>query len=154
MNTEEYNERRLKANQKLLETIQMIDPADPEAAELFNAATKLYHELNEDIKVQLNHEEEVERQKTENRKIDSEASIKAKAIKMEKSKTDSEAKSEKRRATFDLIGKFVIGASTVVAAGIQLLMFWRSTEKEKEEAYLTETDKTVVRNGLSGKWWK
>ena len=49
MNKEQFEERRLAANKKLLEAIELIDPMDENAGALYADVAKLYHELNEDI---------------------------------------------------------------------------------------------------------
>ena len=153
MDNTSYEERRLAANEKLLEAIRNIDPLDPNAEKLYARATKLYHELNEDIKMHLTREDEIQKNKIEREKIKSEANTKAEAIKMERERTASESKTEKRKAYFDFFGKIMIAAASIFAAISQIWMFKRSTEKEKDEAILTQTDQTIVRNGLSGRFF-
>lgn len=143
MNNEEFNKRRLEANEKLMEAIDMIDLTDEDAAEKLNAISQLYHELNQDIKNNLDHEDK----KAEN-------AIKESAVKAEKEKAAEANKTEKIKAASGILGQVLIAAASVFAACSQLWMFKRSTEKEADEALLTQTDQTVVRNGLSGRFFK
>ena len=136
MTVDEYNDRRLKANRKLLEAMDSVDPNDPDAGAKYEAIAKLYHELNSDIKNELDRE------------------AKADETALEYERLDQDAKTEKVRARIDIAGKSVMAAASIFAALSQLWMFKRSTEKEHEEAILTETNQTVVRNGLSGRFWK
>lgn len=170
--TEDYNKRRLAANKALLDAIGMIDPKDPEAVKKYEAISKLYHELNSDIKNELDksmkadeialEREKLEREtaskaesiKVEREKIESDKATKAEAIAAERERTDKEAKSDTRKAVLDVVGKAGIAAATIFSAVAQIKMFERSTEFEKENALLTQTDQTVVRNGLTGKFFK
>lgn len=153
MDNKSFEERRLAANAKLLEAIDLIDPADEKAGEKYAEVAKLYHELNEDIKTELNHQDSLQKNKIERERIKVEANTKAEAIRMERERTSSEAKTEKRKAVFDILGKIMIAAASIFAGISQLWMFKRSTEKEKDEALLTQTDQTIVRNGLSGRFF-
>lgn len=152
--TEEYNKRRLAANKALLDAINKIDPSDPDATKKYEAISKLYHELNADIKNELDKTAKAEELVVEREKIESEKATKAEAIKAERERTEAEAKSEKTRSIIDISGKIAMAVATVFAAISQLWMFKRSTEKEVDEAILTQTDQTVVKNGLSGRFWK
>jgi hypothetical protein len=143
MTKEEFDNRRSKANQALLDAIEQVDASDPEAAERYKAIAALYHELNTDIKNEFDHSDKKE-----------ENAIKKEAIKAESEKAVASDKTERLKAGSDFVGKLIIAATSVFAAGTQLWMFKRSTEKEADEALLTQTDQTIVRNGLSGKFWK
>ena len=154
MITEDYNQRRLAANKALLEAIQLIDPQDPEAGKKFESIAKLYHELNSDIKNELDARMKADELAVEREKIDSEKATKADAIMAERERTEQDAKSEKRKAILDVVGKGGIAAATIFSAIAQIKMFERSTKFEEENALLTQTDQTVVRNGLSGKFFK
>ena len=146
--------RRLKANETLLKMIEAIDPGDDDACRKFEAVSKLYHELNADIKNDLDMKAREQELDVEREKIKTEAKTKADAIEAERDRTESEAHRDKMKVKADLFGKGVVAASTAFAAVTQVMMYNRSTEKEKDESILTLTDQTVVRNGLSGKFWK
>ena len=154
MDTKSFAERRMKANECLLKAIDLIDPRDPDAGKKFKEIADLYHELNADIKNELDHEQKKAELELEREKMDKEAGTKAEAIQMEREKTESQAHSDKVKAYLDISGKIAIAVSTVFAAVSQLWMFKRSTEKESDEALLTQTDQTIVRNGLSGRFFK
>lgn len=199
MDKQSWEQRRLEANNKLLAEFKKIDPADADSCKRYEGLTKLYHELNSDIKIYLDQEIEFEKIKAETQRANAEAAakaavneiererarieaeklkieaeklkieaekldvdrektktdaeIKTQAMEVERERTEAQAKSEKRKAILDVIGKCVIGLATALGAIAQIMMFWRATRKEADEAILTETDKTVVRNGLSGKFF-
>lgn len=154
MTQEDFTARKLAANKALLDAIGMIDPSDEDAVQKYEAISKLYHELNADIKNDFDREAKAEELKVEREKIDSEAKTKAEAIKAERERNETEAKSDTRKAVLDLIGKGGIAAATIFSAVAQIKMFDRSTEFEKENALLTTSEQTVVKNGLSGRFFK
>ena len=154
MTQEDFTARKLAANKALLDAIGMIDPSDEDAVQKYEAISKLYHELNADIKNDFDREAKVEELKVEREKIASEANTKAEAIKAERERNESESKSDTRKAVLDLIGKGGIAAATIFSAVAQIKMFDRSTEFEKENALLTTSEQTVVKNGLSGRFFK
>ena len=154
MTQEDFTARKLAANKALLDAIGMIDPSDEDAVQKYEAISKLYHELNADIKNDFDREAKAEELKVEREKIDSEAKTKAEAIKAERERNETEAKSDTRKAILDLIGKGGIAAATIFSAVAQIKMFDRSTEFEKENALLTTSEQTVVKNGLSGRFFK
>lgn len=154
MTQEDFTARKLAANKALLDAIGMIDPSDEDAVQKYEAISKLYHELNADIKNDFDREAKAEELKVEREKIDSEAKTKAEAIKAERERNESEAKSDTRKAILDLVGKGGIAAATIFSAVAQIKMFDRSTEFEKENALLTTSEQTVVKNGLSGRFFK
>lgn len=52
---------------------------------------------------------------------------------------------KQKEMKYDLIGKGFIGAGSIIAAGIHVLLYCRSTRKEESgEIYATTTDRTVV----------
>lgn len=154
MTAEDFTARKLAANKALLDAIGMIDPSDPDAVKKYEAISKLYHELNADIKNDFDREAKAEELKVEREKIESEKATKAEAIKAERERTESEAKSDMRKAILDVVGKGGIAAATIFSAVAQIKMFDRSTEFEKENALLTTSEQTVVKNGLSGRFFK
>ena len=154
MTAEDFTARKLAANKALLDAIGMIDPSDPDAVKKYEAISKLYHELNADIKNDFDREAKAEELKVEREKIESEKATKAEAIAAERERTESEAKSDMRKAVLDVIGKGGVAAATIFSAITQLKMFDRSTEFEKENALLTTSEQTVVKNGLSGRFFK
>ena len=154
MTQEDFTARKLAANKALLDAIGMIDPSDEDAVQKYEAISKLYHELNADIKNDFDREAKNEELKVEREKIASEANTKAEAIKAERERNETEAKSDTRKAVLDLIGKGGIAAATIFSAVAQIKMFDRSTEFEKENALLTTSEQTVVKNGLSGRFFK
>ena len=154
MTAEDFTARKLAANKALLDAIGQIDPSDEDAVQKYEAISKLYHELNADIKNDFDREAKTEELKVEREKIASEANTKAEAIKAERERNESEVKSDTRKAVLDLIGKGGIAAATIFSAVAQIKMFERSTEFEKENALLTTSGQTVVKNGLSGRFFK
>lgn len=154
MTAEDFTARKLAANKALLDAIGMIDPSDPDAVKKYEAISKLYHELNADIKNDFDREAKAEELKVEREKIKSEKATKAEAIAAERERTESEAKSDMRKAVLDVVGKGGIAAATIFSAVAQIKMFDRSTEFEKENALLTTSEQTVVKNGLSGRFFK
>jgi len=154
MTQEDFTARKLAANKALLDAIGLIDPSDEDAVQKYEAISKLYHELNADIKNDFDREAKAEELKVEREKIASEANTKAEAIKAERERNESEVKSDTRKAILDLVGKGGIAAATIFSAVAQIKMFDRSTEFEKENALLTTSEQTVVKNGLSGRFFK
>lgn len=154
MTAEDFTARKLAANKALLDAIGMIDPSDPDAVKKYEAISKLYHELNADIKNDFDREAKAEELKVEREKIESEKATKAEAIAAERERTETEAKSDMRKAVLDIVGKGGIAAATIFSAVAQWKMFDRSTEFEKENALLTTSEQTVVKNGLSGRFFK
>ena len=65
---------------------------------------------------------------------------------------ESDSAIEKDR--LDIIKNVVLVGTTAATVGSQLWMFKRSTEKEKDEVLDTTTKRTVVSNGLSGKFFR
>ena len=154
MTAEDFTARKLAANKALLDAIGMIDPSDPDAVKKYEAISKLYHELNADIKNDFDREAKAEELRVEREKIATEKATKAEAIAAERERTESEAKSDMRKAILDVVGKGGIAAATIFSAVAQIKMFDRSTEFEKENALLTTSEQTVVKNGLSGRFFK
>lgn len=152
--TEDFNRRRLAANKALLDAIELIDPSDPDAGKKYESIAKLYHELNSDIKNELDKQMKADELVVEREKIESEKATKAEAIKAERERTEQEAKSDMRRTVLDVVGKTGIAAATIFSAVAQIQMFNRSTKFEEENALLTQTDQTIVKNGLSGRFFK
>ena len=104
-----------------------LDENDPKYPEKLNALTRAYQQMVMDD-----------------------------ANKVSSSKNDFEEKIEKKRLKFDYV-KTGILAGLATASGVKSI--WaikRSTEKEKDEAYLTLTDKTVMQDELREKqhWWQ
>lgn len=141
MDNSNYDTRRLAANKKLLEAIELVDPTDEDAAEKLNAIAQLYHELNQDIKNGLDHEDK----KAEN-------AIKESAVKAETEKAAEANKTEKIKAASGILGQLLVAVATAGTAFVHLYTFNRATAKEADEALLTQTDQTIVRNTLSGRW--
>lgn len=154
MTAEDFTERKLAANRALLDAIGMIDPSDPDAMQKYEAVSKLYHELNADIKNDFDREAKAAELEVEREKINTEAKTKADAIAAERDRNEKEAKSDLRKAILDVVGKGGIAAATIFSAIAQIQMFNRSTEFEKENALLTTTDQTTVKNGISGRFFR
>lgn len=175
---EEYNKRRMKANELLLNAMKKVDP-NKDNTGIYGDIAQLYRELNLDIKnemeaIQNVKELELEKLKideeakarqqqieadrikneTEKLKIETEAKTKAEAIKAERERTAEEAKTEKRKSILDIVGKVAMAVATIFTGITQIWMFKQSTKKEEDEALLTQTSQTVVRNGLSGRIFK
>lgn len=60
----------------------------------------------------------------------------------------------RKYAKWDLLAKILIGVGSVGAIFANLWMFKRSTEKESDEIYTTETQRNVVRRGLGGGFFR
>lgn len=127
--------RVLIGEQKLIEAFNALDPASDTYRDDLEAISKLYKELAADSKNQLD------------------AVARENEIEVESERLEEDKRSNRKREILDIIGKLVMVGTTVATVSSQVWMFKRSTKKEQDEALLTETDKTVVRNGLSGKWW-
>ena len=73
---------------------------------------------------------------------------------IEKDRLEEDKRSNKSREKLDIIKNVVLVGTTAATVGSQLWMFKRSTEKEKDEVLDTTTKRTVVSNGLSGKFFR
>lgn len=141
MDNKDFDTRRLAANEKLLEAIELVDLTDEDAAEKLNAISQLYHELNQDIKNDLDHKDKI-----------AENAIKESAVKAETEKAAEANKTEKIKAASGILGQLLVAVATAGTAFVHLYTFNRATAKEADEALLTQTDQTIVRNTLSGRW--
>lgn len=127
--------RVLIGEQKLIEAFNALDPKSDSYRDDLEAISKLYKELANDSKNQLD------------------AVARENELEVESERLEEDKRANRKREILDVVGKILMGVTTVATVGSQIWMFKRSTKKEEDEAILTETDKTVVRNGLSGKWW-
>ena len=132
-----YTERLIVGNKKLAQISEWIENAktDEERQKYLTIFAAVYKEVAADA-----------------RNAD-DATLRTSSIELENAKLEEENRSnvEKERGS-DLDRKILIGTT---AAGLltQLFMFWRSSRKEKDEAYLTTTDRTVVQESLTGRFW-
>lgn len=124
------------AEQKLTEAYQHLDPNSPTYFKDALVVAKLHKELAEDIK----NLKEYEAAQTQNE--------------LEKERVEEEERNNRSKDRLDIIGKIVLVGTTAATVGSQLWMFKRSTEKEKDEVIDTTTKKTIVTNGLSGKFFR
>ena len=152
-NTELINKRLIKSNEallKALDDLQKLKYDDPNYAKKVSAISELQKQVvedskNEALKVIEAEKLRVEEEKTEMEKV------------LESERLDDE---RERSHKGNIIEATKIGVSLVVGVGgiiAGLYKFNRSTEKEKDEAYLTVTDKETVREGLrepTEKKWK
>ena len=134
MTIEELDELLFVANKKLIEAWENLDPKDPDYAEKAKALAALYKEVNAD---------------TKNR---SENTLRVEENQTEKDRLEEDKRSNRKKEWLDIIGKIVLVGTTLFTGGTQIWMYKRSTRKESDEAILTQTDRTTVQNGLSGRW--
>jgi chromosome condensin MukBEF MukE localization factor len=134
------NETRLDrleiAEGKLIEAYQHLDPNSPTYFKDALVVAKLHKELAEDIKNLK--ENEAKQAETD----------------VEKQHLEEEERNNRSKDRLDIIGKVVLVGTTAATVGSQLWMFKRSTEKEKDEVLDTTTKRTVVSNGLSGRFFR
>ena len=76
--------------------------------------------------------------------------------KVNSSKNDFEERIEKKRLKFDYVKTGILAGLATASGFKSIWAIKRSTEKEKDEAYLTLTDKTVMQDELREKqhWWQ
>lgn len=134
MTIEELDELLFVANRKLIEAWQNLDPKDPDYAEKAKALAALYKEVNAD---------------TKNR---SENTLRVEENQTEKDRLEEDKRSNRKKETLDVVGKIVLVGTTLFTGVTQIWMYKRSTKKESDEAILTQTDRTTVQNGLTGRW--
>ena len=152
-NTELINKRFVKSNQtllKALDDIQKLDITDENYGRKFEAISQLYKQVVEDAKNETTRIVEGERLRVEEERTEMEKVL------------ESEKLEDDRKKTFwsNLFDGIKIAVSATVGIGGIAAGIWkfkRSTEKEKDDAYLTMTDKETVREGLrepTEKKWK
>lgn len=127
--------RIVVAEQALIDAYNSLDPMSSSYRNDLEAIAKLHKELAADMKNQLD------------------AKLREDELDLENAKADEEERSNRMKERLDIVGKVIMVGTTIATVSSQVWMFKRSTKKEQDEAILTETDKTVVRNGLSAKWW-
>ena len=129
------DEQKLKrlstANDALREAYESLDPESEDYKEKLEAIAKLHKEIaNDELKD------------------------------LACDRLEEEKRANRKRETLDVIGKIIIVGTTLFTGVSQLAMFWRSSkredgdEKHDGKPYLTQTDKTVVQEGLRGGFWK
>ena len=142
MDEQEMNKRLMTANDALLKAYESLDPEAEDYKEKLEAIAKLHKEIAADAA--------------------RDDELKAKEIDqtIEQDKLEEEKRANRKRETLDVIGKVIVVGTTLFTGISQIAMFWRSSkredgdEKHDGKPYLTQTDKTVVQEGLRGGFWK
>ena len=131
------NTARLDVAEKvLIDAYKALDPNSPTYYADIEAIAKLHKELACDIANLKDHASK-----------ESESEI-------EKDRLEEDKRSNKSKEKLDIIKNVVLVGTTAATVGSQLWMFKRSTEKEKDEVIDTTTKKTIVTNGLSGRFFR
>lgn len=148
-----FCERQIKSQKALikgLEDLSRMDIHDPDYAKKYEAVASLHRQIVEDVKNETN-------RKIETKKIEVEEEKNEMTKILESEKLQEEQKQSFWKNVLEG-GKVVLSAGFMFATLWQSwAKFWRSTEKEKDEAYLTTSDKETVREGLrepTEKKWK
>ena len=128
--------RIVVAENALIDAYRALDPSSPSYHADLEAISKLHRELANDIKNTMDHDDKA---------VDS-------AI--EEDRLEEDKRSNRSRERLDIVKNIVLVGTTAATVGSQLWMFKRSTEKEKDEVLDTTTKRTVVSNGLSGKFFR
>ena len=130
-------ERLLKANEKLLEAYEQLDPKDQHYWERLKLLEGLHEKVLKDVELEL----------TDRRKGD-ELDIEQDRIAVEKRKVIEAERSNRKGEKLEISKQLVMVGTTVLSTWAGWKMFKRSTAKEADEAILTTTDQTVVKSGL------
>ena len=117
---------------------ESLDLNDPKYPEKLRALTETYRQMVADDTNKVTSETEEEKIRIEEKRIDFDAQV------------------EKKRRKFDYIKTGILAGLAVGSGAKSIWAIKRSTEKEKDEAYLTLTDKTVMQDELREKqhWWE
>ena len=128
---------RLEVAEKVLvDAYKKLDPNSPSYYADIEAIAKLHKELACDIA---------------NLK---ESTAKESDAEIEKDRLEEDKRSNRSREKLDIIKNIALVGTTAATVGSQLWMFKKATEKEKDEVIDTMTNKTVVSNGLSGRFFR
>lgn len=140
------NEQQVKrlatANKALRDAYEKLDTEADDYKEKLEAIAKLHKEIAAD---------EARDDELKSKEVDQS---------IEQDKLEEEKRANRKRETLDIIGKVIVVGTTLFTGFSQLAMFWRSSKREEGDdkhdgkPYLTQTDKTVVQEGLRGGFWK
>lgn len=132
-----YTERLLVGNKKLQQISEWIENAqsEEERQKYLTIFAAVYKEVAADA-----------------RNAD-DASLRTSTIELENAKLEEENRSNVAKEYGSSIDRKILIGTTAAGLLTQLFMFWRSSRKEKDEAYLTTTDRTVVQESLTGRFW-
>ena len=81
------------------------------------------------------------------------ATLRTSTLELENARLEEENRSNNAKELLDWVGKAALVGTTLFTGIIQIWMFRRSTKKETDEAYLTTTDRTIVQESLTGRFW-
>lgn len=117
---------------------ESLDLNDPKYPEKLRALTEAYRQMVADKANEVTSETEEEK------------------IRIEEKRLEFDTLVEKKRRKFDYIKTGILAGLAVGSGAKSIWAIKRSTEKEKDEAYLTLTDKTVMQDELREKqhWWQ
>lgn len=132
-----YTERMLVGNQKLQQISEWIEHAETpeERQEYLKIFAAVYKEVAADA-----------------RNAD-DAALRTSTLELENARLEEENRSNNAKELLDWVGKAALVGTTLFTGITQIWMFRRSTKKESDEAYLTTTDKTIVQESLTGRFW-
>lgn len=162
-----YNERLLKSNQTLLSAYAELDHNSERYTQELQAIAKMYEQLVNDEKTHLAYEQsmaEIEaaaektkveselRQKElelERAKLEAQIEADSEKITVEEERLEEDRKANRRGLWIDVLKGVGAVAAAVVTGVVQWKMFERATRKEEDEVLATQTEREVVKRGLS-----
>ena len=143
----EAEERFLKVQEMLIERLEELDPNSPNYSKELEAIAKVMAENVNDLKVHSEHE-------AAQGKLDVEYDIETEKNRIEQERSEEEKRANHKREELDF-WKIVAGfGGSVLVAVSHIWAFSRSTEKEKDDALLTNTSKTTVTEALRRGFFK
>ena len=141
MDSQKSAQRLLEVRESTMAAFKKLDPKDPEYAKKVDALSKLYNTAVEDYAAHS----ESENTKL---KIQVESDIEYDKNTIEDNRNKEMERSNKENEWLKKLQIAVTGITGVLTAGTSIWAFKRSTKKEADEAYLTQTDKLTVSEGL------
>lgn len=134
---DDYTTRLALANSNLLDLYSSIKKSsDPQERQTL---MKLFGETYRAIIDDSNRKEELR--------------LREMQLELDREKFEEEVSRAERTEFSDWIKVGLNAALGISSTCASVWMFKRSTEKEKEDAYLTLTDKSTVQEGLKGRFW-
>lgn len=131
------NKRILESNKALLDIYANLDPTDPKYWEHLKIAQAFHKGVIEDQQADMGDQRKKE-----------ELDIEADKNEIELRKVEEAERSNRKGERLEVSKQAVMVGTTLFSTLAGVWMFKRSTKKEADEAILTTTDQTVVKNGL------
>lgn len=143
-----FQERTEKVSRVIIGACDNLDPKKDGYVEAMDAMSKLYKENINDMKAFNERLLEAEKIRVENERRSEESSLEAERLRIDDERNAET--SRHNRVQEILMGvQLILTAVTAGMSGYALNQrFKRSTEKEENEAYLTQTDRITVQEGL------